>query len=255
MAKIQNESVFTDDDMTVETYRAFSPAALAAFLFSAVTSLIGLVNSNLLALPVVALLFAIFSLFKLLSIKGPSMGWTLTALAIMMPLFAITAPLCYRQIRLYHITDTAIEHANAWLELSKQGKVHEAYQMTQLRYARAEPGSDLAVELGTTSNPGKELEAYVENEPEISLRKDGDQAKLEVINVNYFQDKSFRNVEHVVVNYRYTRPDGEKRLFSIDMRRHVYAGKNEVYWSVWEVRNRKPSFERKRFDATNFRPM
>ena len=239
-----DNSFFTDDDMTVETYRVFSPASLAAFLLSLFLGTISLVNRDLVYISVPALIFALYSLVRLCLIKGKATGWILTSLAVFIPIFAMAAPMTYRYYRLGYLADQAIEHSQTWLKLVQDGKVHEPFQLMQLKYGREEPGTDLAVALGTVDNPGKDLEYYLRNEPEITIREDGDQGTFKIKGINYFEDEAISTVEHFLIRYEYTRPAGDKRIFDIDMRRQKYAAKNDVVWNVWRIRNIEPKSRR-----------
>ncbi len=227
-----SDSIFTDQDMTVQNYRSFSPLSLIAFVVSCAVSLIALVNYNLVFLAGVGVIFAVISIYKLIRRQGRSTGYVLSALALAMPLFSIAAPITYHRLRLKHLVETAIEYSETWLELVQDGKIHEPYELTLLRYQREKIGTDLAVARGPVSAPKNELQFYLKNEPEISIRADGHKGTLRRVGLVYYDAESKISVENFNVLYEYTRPDGDQRRFRLRMRRQIYDRGTTVYWNV-----------------------
>ena len=180
-----NQSPFTDVDLTIEEYRPFSVLSLVSLLLSVFLGLMVILNPNMFAGSLAAAVLAGFILIWLYPKKQNLSGYKLAAVALFIALFATSSSLTYRQFRLWHLKNTAIGFGEKWVELAKQGRVHELYQMSLEYNNRAKVGSSLVEKYGTLTSPGPELEMYLKQEPEASLRKDGDQATLSPIATRY----------------------------------------------------------------------
>ncbi|MCP4952417.1 MAG: hypothetical protein GY922_11300 [Proteobacteria bacterium] len=237
-----NSSTFTDVDLTLEDYRPFSMLALMSLLASLFSGFVALVNPNMLAGSVASAILASFALILLHSKKQKISGYRLAVFALFISLFAGSASVAYQQFFLRHKTNTARVLANEWLELAKQGRMHELYQMTLDNNDRAEAGTNLVEEYGTLTSPGPELQLYLKQEPELSLRADGDQARLTHIGTSHEEIEIYK--QRFIVRYKYERPNGETRLFSITMTRLDYPLPVGPHWYVLGITNDSPKIPR-----------
>jgi hypothetical protein len=169
-------------------------------------------------------------------------GYNLAAVALFVALFATSSSIAYQQFRLGHLQNTAIMFGGKWLELAEQGRMHELYQMSLEYNNRADVGSSLVEKYGTLTSPGPELELYLKQEPEVSLRTDGDQADVSPIAVSYKKDHIFK--EKFIIGYKYERPGGETRLFSLYLMRMDYPTPPGPQWYVYGIINHNPNIPR-----------
>ncbi|MDG2185659.1 MAG: hypothetical protein P8K79_08270 [Mariniblastus sp.] len=237
-----NQSPFTDVDLTIEDYRPFSVLSLVSLLLSVFLGLMVVINPNLFAGSLAAAVLAGFILIWLRPKKQNLSGYKLAAVALFIALFATFSSLAYRQFRIWHLQNTAVAFGEKWLDLAKQGRVHELYQMSLEYNKRAKVGSSLVEKYGTLTSPGVELEMYLKQEPEASLRKDGDQATLSTIAVSYKKGLIYK--EEFIVGYKYDRPGGEPWLFSLYLMRMDYPTPPGPQWYVYGVVNHNPSIPR-----------
>jgi len=121
-------------------YRSISSLAVLALLFG-LASPLALVNPLLLAVPVAAIVLAMFALRQIAANVEILSGQGLALVA----LFAGVGILVYTPVRLYTrnevLNGTARQLAEAFLELLKQGKLQEAHQLANLKYVTPSPGS------------------------------------------------------------------------------------------------------------------
>jgi len=237
-----NQSPFTDVDLTIEDYRPFSILSLISLLLSVFLGLLVIVNPNLFAGSVAAAVLAGFTLIWLHPKKQNLSGYKLAAVALFVALFATSSSITYRQFRLGHLQNTAIAFGEKWLELARQGRMHELYQVSLEYNNRAKAGSSLVEKYGTLTSPGPELELYLKQEPEISLRKDGDQASVSVVAVSYAKSDIFK--EKFIVGCKYDRADGETRLFSLYLMRMDYPTPPGPQWYLYGIVNHNPKIPR-----------
>lgn len=247
------ESVFTDQDMTLETYRAFSPLALTSFFVSLLLSSIAVINPVLVGLTIPAILLALVCIGLLFRNRHKMTGFKLAGLALAFPISAGAGVLSYQWIRFEFKQAEAIRHADEWLQLVEEGKTHEPFELMQLRYARQPVGTDLAAVYGDEHNPGPELEYYLRNQPERDLREDGGTGTWTHTNVYFQRDPLVPTADRFIVEYDYRRPSGESRVFALDMRRHLYGDK-QVVWSVDRVINNVPREERFKYEEVEKPP-
>src|SRR5689334_16992757 len=132
-------STATESD-SLPQYRSISSLAVLALLFGLAAPL-ALVNPLLLAVPLAAVVLALFALRQIAAnieiLSGR--GLALTAL------FLGVAILFYTPVRLYSryevLKGTARELAETYLKLLQQGKFEEAHQLAHLKYVTPSPSS------------------------------------------------------------------------------------------------------------------
>ena len=227
----ENDSTSSRQDMTVDDYRAFSGLSLAAFLVTLIFTTIAAVNPSLNLIAIIPIGLAIISVVQLSFSPVKSSGHIFTALALILPTAVLSFNAAYGSLRLDYLVNTAVKHSESWVKLVQDGKLLEAHELTLSRYQREDDGSDLTVARGTEENPNKEFESYLKNGLDQALREDGDQAKLtRAGGVRYAKEPKLP-VENFYVRYNYERPDGSKRKFVIQMRRHKYRSE-AVLWNA-----------------------
>ena len=237
-----SQSPFTDVDLTMEDYRPFSILSLICLLMSILLGVITLVKPSLAVGSILMAIFAVVLLVWLHPRKRKLSGYRLAGMALFISLFVVAASISYKQYRLAHLENTAVRLSNEFLDLAKQGRVHELYQLTLDYDDRVKPGGSLVERYGTLTSPGPELELYLKQEPELSLRQDGEQAELELLLKSYMDREIYK--ERFMVGYKYTRPDGEARFFSVFLMRLDYPTPPGPQWYVFNIMNYQPKIPR-----------
>ena len=226
-----NESSFSNQDMMVDDYRAFSGLSLGAFLVSIAFSTVAAVNPALNLITIFPIALAVLSVLKLAFSAGRSSGHILSAMALVIPVAVLSFNATYGTLRLSYLVNTAVKHSETWLGLVQEGKMLESHELTLSRYNREPDGSDLTIARGNEQNPKKEFEFYLRNQLDQAIREDGNKAKLtRVGGVRYTKERKLP-IENFYVGYNYERPNGEKRKFIIQMRRHRFSSE-AVLWNA-----------------------
>ncbi|MCH2181598.1 MAG: hypothetical protein MK108_06285 [Mariniblastus sp.] len=237
-----SQSPFTDVDLTIENYRPFSILSLACLLLAALAGIITIVKPSLIFGSVAMAVFASAILIWLHPQRQKLLGYRLAGIALFISLFVVAASIAYQQYRLVHLQNTAVRFCNEFLDLAKQGRMHELYQLTLNYDNRAKPGESLVERYGTLTSPGPELDMYLKQEPELSLRQDGDQAELNLLLKSYIEREIYK--EKFMIGFKYNRPDGEARYFSMFLMRLDYPEPHGPQWYVYNITNYQPSIPR-----------
>ena len=237
-----SQSPFTDVDLTIENYRPFSVISLICLLFSLLMSVIVIVKHDFAIGAMAAAVFAIALLIWLHPRKQKLSGYHLASVALFVSLFAVTASTAYQQYRISYLQNAAVRISNEFLDLAKQGRMHELYQLTLDYNYRVKTGGSLVERYGTLTSPGAELELYLKQEPELALRQDGGQGKLQPIIKSYLGIDIYK--EKFLVGYKYERPDGEIRFFSLFLVRFNYPQPIGPQWQVYNITNYQPAIPR-----------
>ena len=235
-------SAFTDPDLLVDDYRRFSPLALIALLISLGVGVIAIVNKSILPFTVVAAVFSIVTLILMHRSSHRLIGYRLAGLGLFVAVFCGTAGWAYHQYRYQHLRRVAMDVGEQWLDLAQQGRMHELYQLS-LQYTWRQPsGTDLVKAYGSLEKPGKEMELYLRQEPERSIREDGDQAKFTLMATLYNKPRLLR--EAFILGYLYQRPNGETRKFNLHLIRCDYPTPPGPIWYFEGVSNIDPQIDR-----------
>ena len=242
----KEDSAFTDVDSTLDDYRAFSPLSLLALILALITGVIALVNASFVFLPMIAAVWAALTLVFLHAKGKGKTGVGMAVFALVFALICSTAPISYRHYRFRHLSQTAVEHAQKWLELVQQGKTYEPYQLTLRISKRRSPGTRLSAIYGSKDKPTPDFKVYLENEPEKSIRTDGTNCKLVPL-ANLLYRKTKAKQEDFYVGFEFQRADSnlESRFFQVQMRRQEHLEPYGVQWIAEWVFNMRPQLPRR----------
>ena len=243
MNKQEEQSVFSNREMEIASYRRISPLAIATLVLALIAAVVALANKTFIFLPLVVALLSMFTLLLMHRSKQKLMGYTLAALAMFVSLLFFTGLSFYYHHKAQFLEQTAIKNGAVWLEMLKTNRPHAAFQLHhQFRRRKAE-GFNLVDHYGSIENPNPEFAMYLELEPEKSILADGQDANIEVVRVVNPPSKTARTRDYFVV-YRYTR-DGEPepREFLCQFRRldSLVIGPQ---WHIMRIQNLKPDTKR-----------
>lgn len=241
-----NRSPFTDVDLTIEDYRPFSMLSLVSLLLSLFCGMLVMVNPPMAPGAVMAAGFAIFVLAWLFPRRRKINGYKMAGCALFISLFAISSSLAYQQHRRKHLEQTAVAFSENWVDLARQGRIHELYQLSLHYNNRATPETDLVQKYGTLTSPGPELELYLKQEPEVSIRQDAEEGRLQTVLTKY--EKLGILKERVIVGFKYTRPNGDVREFGLYLVRMDYPTPPGPQWYVEGLVNYNPKIARQLTD-------
>ncbi len=239
---VNEERVFDEPDLTVDNYRQFSGLALLTFLACLLGAGLAILNKNLVWTAFLAAFFALVAIGILYRNRKELIGFRLCSIGLFIALFAGSATLSYWQYRYDHLAQTAVEFGEEWLDLVKQGRMHEAYQLTLRPDWQRSPGTDLARVYGSLENPGRVMHTYLRQEPEKSIREDGEAAKITLREIRYSRPRLAS--EQFELEYEYERPDGENRIFRVQFVRSQSLPPLNPLWHIETVINVDPFIRR-----------
>ena len=140
------------DSEQIVTYRAICPWAVAALLLGG-TSALALVHPGLWIVPPLAAIMAVYALRTIVNRKAELIGSSLALAGLAMALFfGVWGParLVTRQAKLY---SEARSRAEEWIDLVRDGRLHEAYELHLKADERQSAGISLADYYGDLSQP------------------------------------------------------------------------------------------------------
>lgn len=239
---MNEERVFDEPDLTVDNYRQFSGLALLTFLVCLLGAVLAVLNKNLIWTAFLAAIFAVVAIAFLHRARKQLIGFRLCTIGLFIALFAGSATIAYWEYRYEHLCAKAVEFGEQWLDLVKQGRMHEAYQLTLRPDWRRTSGTDLARVYGSLENPGRVMHTYLRQEPEKSIREDGQNAKLTLQDIRYSRPRL--RSEQFDLEYLYERPDGEKRVILVQFVRSQSLPPLNPLWHIEAVINVDPFIRR-----------
>lgn len=237
------DSQFSDVLPQVEEYQPFPMLALIVFVLALFASILALINPVLLSLPMLTAILALCALVILQIRKSTPQAYLFVGTALAISLFSFAFRATYETLKYRHMESTAIAHADTWLGLMKDSRVHDALELTRPRAERKPTGTDLTGIYGTMEKPTGDLKTYVDLQPEKEIRELGDDAKFSVEFVEY--DRPHNRHDVFRINYRLHRSESgdEDYLFSIAMLR-VRPLTGNPFWEFKQLQPIRPKFPR-----------
>ena len=237
-------SRFTDEPMTLEHYRPISFMSVIVFILALMFATISLVNYGLVLLSLLGIILSVIMLIRLHSVKSPPQSFMFAGAALAVSLFGFTFPITYQSLRYKHLEALAIQHSETWLDMVKNGKTLEAYEMSLQKSDRQPPGTDLKMIHGSLEDPSEDLQKYLDMQPEKTLRELGPDAEIELEKVEYYRRHSRHDMFEV--HYRLHRTEWERDdyVFAMLMERIHPIGPDDVYWEFRKMIPLRPKFGR-----------
>ena len=239
-----SNTTFTDDvALQLDDYNPFSILALMALLFAIFCCILAIFNGQLVAFPVLSALFGAFALYRLYS-RGMRRGYLMAGVALLASIFVFSGILGYQTLRFTRLQSLANQYCDEWLELIKDGKTLEAYQLTVDFHEREEEGTDLSRIYGSVENPQPGLATYLKLEPEKSIRDLGANAKIrsgektDYFRVDYFHE---RFECHRFLDRSHESKDDFHFVVIMERTRPLEA---DIYWEVVGIVNISPKIPR-----------
>ena len=237
-------SRFSDEPQTIEEYAPFSFLSVLVFVLALVFATISLVNYVLVLLALVGVILSVLMLFRLHSVSSPPQPFMFACAALAVSLIGFAFPITYQSLRYRHLEKVAVEHSQTWLDLVKNGKTLEAYELSLQKDERQPPGTDLKMIHGRVDDPTEDLQEYLDMQPEKSLRELGPDAELTLEKVEYHRRHNRHDMFEV--HYRLHRTEWERDdyVFAMLMERiHPFAPL-DVYWEFRKMVPIRPKFAR-----------
>ncbi len=247
MSEIEFEA--PGDPRIDERYRRISPMCFIAFA-AGLVSLIALINVDMAALPILAAMFCVGVIVKVSTSGENVIGLRWAYFGLLLPFIALAAGFSYQQSYRQFINAKAVEFVDEWLNLVQQGEIHRPYELT-LRFPDRQPSNvdlkayydNLPSDYSATKN-NRHFVSYLTVEPEISLRREGKNCKIELEKqVAYFP--AFRS-ERIRLQYLLTfSSTNEQRRIIIEIKRDNYPEPTGPQWTISNVFNTDPELPRK----------
>ncbi len=244
-----SEKETRDDTTMVDDYQPLSVVGLIMLLIGISAAILGLINPNLAMIPLLAAIGIILFLVKVHLDKNES-GRRMIVAAIVISLFAASAAMTYRTVRLGYLKVEAEKFAIEWINLVADGNLHDSFQLSTWARMREPEGTDLAAVFKNSSEAAKMLSDYAELEPEATIRRLGPSAvDFECVGCQIYEP-SPHQTECFVIRFKMTRHQhepgigGGDRTFDITMQRQKDNPPLNVHWHVRTVRNIDPEIPR-----------
>lgn len=240
------------DLRNVAELKTLSFWAVAA-IFVAAGSILFLINEQLLAVPVLALVLSIIALIRIGSIENLSGGWLAIA-AMTLAAFILTSSITYKQLRHQRMIQVAISHADTWLRMVQQGELYKTHQLTYEYPIRQGEDANLTTYYGQPKKlvaGSKERPIYMELDqystvyPEVAIRSDG--TDCEIINEGFEHYNTKYKKENFVMKFRVKRADPSlpDEVFLLEMRRTNHYPPMGPRWTCSTIDIQSPPRERK----------
>jgi hypothetical protein len=166
------------DEADVAAYRAVSKPAIVAALLG-LLSFTAMVHPLLLILPLVAIVAALLALRAMAANTTELTGRRLALVGMALGVFFGSAAVGRLISRDTLLVARAQRVADDWLQLARENRREEAYEMTLSPKHRQPEGSDLAKYYASSAERNKELQQYFSVSPVRELFEHGGEGKLE----------------------------------------------------------------------------
>jgi hypothetical protein len=200
MSELEGE--YPDDPRMIGEYRSFSFFSLLALLF-AIFSAIALVNPHFIPLSISAAAVALGAVISVeLSETRPSGGF-LGYLALFLATTIGSGTLSYSQLHERNQIQLAREFGEQWLGLVRKGEIVVPYELTKEDIQLRQPFETDLVKYYRELSTGQEqtLQAYKIVEPELSIRRAGQDCSFEFLKVvGHDQSQALKDL--FVLQYR-----------------------------------------------------
>lgn len=193
MSELEIES--PDDERMIESYRPFSGWGIASIAI-AIFSVLGMINPQLIILPLIALVVSVLTCIYNSWSKSQPIGSWLALLAAFLSGFFLTSGTVYQQLREKHYFGLARKFADTWFELVREGEIYRPHHLMKDWPTRQPSDVDLDVYYaGLTKIPNKfkdtkiEIDDYILQEPEKSIREFGSKVTCRYLSDFFFRDE------------------------------------------------------------------
>lgn len=165
------------EEVEVAAYRAVSMRAVVAALLG-VLSFTAMVHPLLLVVPVLAVVAGALALRATAAQRAELSGRRLALAGLALALFFATAAVGRLISRDTVLITRARQVADAWLELARENRREEAYEMTLIPRHRQPKDADLAGYYAGSAERNEELQEYFKVSPVRELFEHGGNGKL-----------------------------------------------------------------------------
>ncbi len=166
------------DEADVAAYRAVSKLAVVAALLG-LLSFTAMIHPLLLILPVVAIVAALVALGAMAANATELTGRRLALVGMALGVFFGSASVGRLISRDALLAARAQRVAENWMQLARENRREEAYEMTLSPTHRQPKGADLAKYYAASAERNKELQQYFSVSPVRELFEHGGEGKLE----------------------------------------------------------------------------
>jgi hypothetical protein len=184
-----------DDDRMIESYRPFSGWAIASLLL-AMVSVLGMINPQLILLPLVALAVSLFTCLRNSWSKTQAIGSWLALVAAFLSGFFLTSGTTYNRFKKQHRFSLARQFTETWFDLVRDGEIYRPHQLIKEWTFRQPSNVDLDQYYASLTNAVNKFEDskfvidnYSQLEPEKSMREFGRKMNYRYVGDIFFRDE------------------------------------------------------------------
>jgi hypothetical protein len=231
-------SFTTDRSMDAQPYRAISPLAIAASALGAVSAM-ALVHPFFWFLPVVAVVVSVMALRTIArnpdSLVGRKAALMGLAAAVFFGIWAPTSLALQRAV----IPRNARSFAEYWLELVREGRVHEAHQWSVPAEYRVPEDVDLKQFYDSDTDAKGDLDVFLEDDVLRVLVRAGRAARPRFVRTVVFVGNEARS--RTTLDFEVATNDQTVSPFDVRtvIERTRAAEDGSVQWRMVQVRSRK----------------
>lgn len=250
MSELEIES--PDDRRMIESYRPFSGWAIASLALS-IVSVLGMINPQLFLLPLIALVISLVTCIRISWSKTQPIGSWLALVAVLLSGFFLSGGVVYTRLRQQHYFGLARQYADTWFDLVRDGEIYRPHHLLK-DWPRRQPSNvDLdEYYAGLTNIPNKfqdskiEVDGYIQQEPEKSIRQYGKRMTCRFLGDSYYQYQI--KTEFFTLKYELEWPPESGRpkwplLIMLQRKEH-----KQPYGNQWTVIDVYPDGEPKMFE-------